>query len=155
MKIGKKSFYFIRDKFFKLANDPYLLKNKENGNARPCLLAAKYTNNLIWLIPISSKIEKYKTIWSKRIKEKGFCNTIVFGTLLGKDCAFLLQNMFPITEEYLLKVYRHSHNKIVKIDDKLSMEIKQKFNEVLSLVRKGRKGIVFPDVLKIEKLLLK
>ena len=78
----------------------------------------------------------------------------MFGEFLEKDCVFLIQNMFPITKKYIANKYIKDKTP-VKIDKKLEEEITRKFNEVLKLVRKGRKGIVFPDVLKIEKLLLK
>ncbi len=154
MKIEKKSYYFIKDKYFEFANDPYLLKNKDNGNSRPCFLVEYDNNQIIWLIPISSKIEKYRKLYNFRISKYKYCNTIVFGEFLEKDCVFLIQNMFPISKKYIANKYVKDKTP-VKIDKKLEEEITRKFNEVLKLVRKGRKGIVFPDVLKIEKLLLK
>ena len=154
MKIEKKSYYFIKDKYFELCKDPYLLRNKENGNGRPCFFVDIDDQNIMWMIPISSKFEKYKKIFLKRTKVNGYCNTIVFGDFLGRESVFLIQNMFPITKKYIANKYIKDKTP-AKIDTKLEQEITRKFNEVLKLVRKGRKGIVFPDVLKIEKLLLK
>ena len=147
MKIEKKSYYFIKDKYFKLCNDQYLLRNKENGNGRPCFFVDTGCKNIMWMIPISSKVEKYKKLFLKRTKANGYCNTIVFGIFLGKESTFLIQNMFPVTKKYIANKYVKD-KKSVKIDVKLEDEITRKFNEVLTLVRKGRKGIVFPDVLK-------
>ena len=155
MKIGKKSLYFIIDKYYSIIDDSFLLRNKENGNCRPCFLAAKQENKIIWIIPITSKIDKFKKIYSQKVQKHGYCNTIVINKFLGKDCAFLIQNMFPITEDFIMEKYEHGKNKSpVTIDDNLANEIIQKFNEVLFLVKSGKKGLVFPDVLNIEKKLL-
>ena len=47
---------------FEKVKDKELLQNKSNGNKRPCYFCFKdiHNNNLIWFVPISSKIEKYK-----------------------------------------------------------------------------------------------
>ena len=155
MKIEKKSYYFIKDKFFKFADDKHLLLNKENNHSRPCFLIAQEKGKIFWLVPISSKIEKYKKLFLKKKEKYGFCNTIVFGTMLNKDCAFLLQNMFPVTEKYILKQYVIGKFKIpVKIENELADEIIEKSQKILSLVRKGVTGLVFPDILAIESKLL-
>lgn len=52
--------YHIKDEYFKKANDPNLMQNKENGNYRPtfyCMRDEK--TDLLWLIPLSSRVEKY------------------------------------------------------------------------------------------------
>lgn len=62
MRIRIGHFYFIKDSFFDLIDDPELMKNKENGRKRPCYYCfkSKENDNIIWLIPISTKVEKYK-----------------------------------------------------------------------------------------------
>jgi hypothetical protein len=57
--------------------------------------------DIFWLVPISSRIEKYKFEEQKKIKKYGRCNTIRFGTVLGRECAFLIQNMCPVTNRYI------------------------------------------------------
>ena len=36
MQIDVGYFYFVKDDFFDIINDPELMKNKENGIKRPC-----------------------------------------------------------------------------------------------------------------------
>jgi len=65
METGK--LYFIKDSFYDRFSNCGLLENKDiiNGKEhdRPCCYALKFNNgdkNIYWMIPISSKIEKYK-----------------------------------------------------------------------------------------------
>lgn len=62
-------------------------------------------SSLLWMIPLSSKIDKYKAIYDKDIINHGKCIAIVLGRFAGKDAAFLLQDMFPIHEAYLSSAY--------------------------------------------------
>ena len=152
MNIVVKHFYFIKDEFYKFAEDPLLMENKENGNKRPCFLAIKDDKNIIWLIPVTSKYEKFKNIYNYKIRKYGSCETIVLGQLLGKDCAFLIQNMFPIIEDYIESEYVQSSNNVpVSISEPLANNIVSKYKKVLALVRAGIKGLVFPNILRIEK----
>ena len=95
-------FYFITDDYFIRFNDPLLMPNKGVGHNRPCFYAFREKKTgLYWMIPISSKVDKYRGIANSKIRRYGYCNTIVFGEVLGRERAFLLQNMFPITADYI------------------------------------------------------
>ena len=41
MQIDIGYFYFIKDSFFDIIDDPELMKNKETGNKRPCYYCIK------------------------------------------------------------------------------------------------------------------
>ena len=82
------------------------------------------------------------------------CDTIVFGEVLGYEKAFLIQNICPITENYIKNEYYDSRAHIpVRINGQLEKELKQKANKILALQRKGIK-LIFPEVLAIERELL-
>ena len=154
MNIGKKSFYFIKSKYFRFINDPFLSGNKEDGNYRPCYLAVIEENGLIWFVPISSRFEKYKKIYDHKVKRFGNCDTIVLGEVLGRKCAFLIQNFFPATKEYIQKQYIQKNNGIpVTISELLSKELFLKCKKIIAMVRNGVKNIVFTNVLEIERKL--
>ena len=124
MDIQIKRFYFVKDEFYKLINDSFLVSNKENGAEWPCFLAIEENNGIIWMIPVTSKATKFKEILNKKIKRYGICDTIVIGKLLGRECAFLIQNMFPITKYYIEKEYIQASNNVpVAIEDPLANEI--------------------------------
>lgn len=64
----KYEMYFITDNYFIKFQDPYLMKNIEvdsnDKHNRPCYYIFSDNNNkdIFWMIPISSKVEKYKKI---------------------------------------------------------------------------------------------
>ena len=61
----KTGFYIIKDKFFEDMPDPYLKGNKA-GN-RPHYYCFEDTNTgIYWMIPLSSRIDKYKGIVEKK-----------------------------------------------------------------------------------------
>lgn len=155
MKVEKGKFYFIKDEFFELVKDKELCTNKENGNKRPCFYCFndKKYQNLIWFIPISSKLEKYIKIYNKKMERTGIVDTIVFGYVEGEKRAFLIQNMFPTTEKYIIQKYI-KQNRDVVVNEKLDKEIQVKANKILNLVEKGYNKIVFPDIIAIKNKLL-
>ena len=67
MEIQQGYSYHIKDEFFDLVQDKYLMSNKEQGNYRPHYYAIQDRKNpkLYWMIPISSQDEKYKGIVEK------------------------------------------------------------------------------------------
>lgn len=156
MKIEKNFFYFIKDEFFDLVQDDKLLKNKENGNKRPFYYCfkRKEDDNLLWLIPVSSKVEKYKEIYISKIKKYKKIDTIVFGKVKGNENVFLIQNIFPITDEYIENQYMYNQ-KPIEITYSLQQDIERKANKVLKLVEMGYKNLIFTDIVKIKKYLKK
>jgi len=156
MNIRAGNFYFIKDEFFEVVKDKELMANKESGRMRPCYYCFKDSknNHLYWFIPVSSRVEKYTAIYEKKKKRYKRVDTIVFGYVHGKKNAFLIQNMFPTTIEYIKEQYI-KQNKEVTINDDLKKELNTKANRVLELVKAGNRNLVFPDIVEIEKILLK
>ena len=154
MKVEAKYFYFIKDQFFKDIHDEQLLQNKENGNKRPCYYCFKQKeeDKILWFIPISSKVEKYKKIYIKKLKKYKKVDTIIFGKVKGKENVFLIQNMFPILEKYIESKYVYN-NKPIEITYSLQKEIELKANKILSLVKRGYSNLVFSNILEIEEKL--
>ena len=156
MQVESGKFYFIKDEFFELFKNYELMQNKENENQKPCYFCFKDTENpnIIWFVPISSKVEKYKRIYDNKIKNRKKVYNFVFGKVLGQERVFLIQNMFPTTIEYIKEQYI-KQNKEVTINDDLKKELNTKANRVLELVKAGNRNLVFPDIVEIEKILLK
>lgn len=155
----KGNFYFIKTEYFKKFNDLNLMKNKENNEKdnhnRPCYYSFQDNKTkLFWMIPFSSQVDKFKKIYSAKIAKYKKCDTIVFGKVLGFEKAFLIQNMCPITEQYILNEYHDTNNNPVRIDSNLEKELTKKAKRILLLQRKGLK-LVFPDIISIENQLLK
>lgn len=157
----ERYFYFVADSFFKDFPDPNLMKNKiaVNGKRhdRPCFFAMidKTQEGLFWLIPISSRVEKYKGIYAKKVQRYGKCNTICFAKVLGRESAFLIQNIFPITQKYISNTYidRNTLNAVTISDDE-AKKIINNAHDVLKLHNRGI-NIIFPKVDTIRNTLIK
>ena len=137
MKVENGKFYFIKDEFFDIFKDYKLMQNKENGNKRPCYFCFNDPENkeIIWFVPISSKVDNF-----------------VFGKVLGKEKAFLIQNIFPTTEEYIESKYQNKM-KDVEITETLKQEIIGTSMNVIKLAKKGI-NIPFYDILEMKNILL-
>jgi len=152
-------FCFLSDQYYKDFPNHNLMQNKEivdgRQTDRPCFFAFKDAlhEDILWLIPISSKYDKYKSIYDKNIAKYGRCEFIRFGNVLGTQAAFLIQNMCPITEKYIKEVYVDKNDIPVQIDNRIVNDIVLNAKNVLAKVKRGVK-LVFPDVLDIKKTLL-
>ena len=152
-------FYFISDEYFTAFPDPRLMSNREqlsgSSHDRPCFCAfMDRKTGLFWLIPISSQLSKFRSLYQSKLAKRGRCDTIDFGFVLGHEKAFLLQNMCPVSEQYIHNEYLDPlQNKPVQLDGAFEHQLMQKARKVLALQRKGI-PLIFPDVLSIEKQLI-
>ena len=118
------SFYFLKDQYFIDLPDTNLMKNHERTptglHGRPCFFCMrdKKDKDILWMIPISSKIAKYKSVIESKTKRWGRCDTIVIGKVLGNERAFLLQNMCPATDKYVGREYT-SNGKSIQLPEGL------------------------------------
>ena len=108
--------------------------------------------SLLWMVPLSSRVDKFKVIHDKQAKKYGKCLTIVLGEFNGKEAAFLLQNMFPVTEHYLDHIHTRNNNP-VPVKYSIHNEINTNMKRLRQLHARGRK-VVFPDITRLEKIML-
>lgn len=151
MKVQTGYLYHIKDDFFDVVNDENLMANHEQGKKRPTYFTIK-DKNILWFIPISSKIDKYKKIIDKKIERYGFCNTIIIRKIADEDAVILLQNAFPTLEKYIDHV--HTVDGVpLKIPTDLQDEIKSLFKNMLGLKKRGT-NLFFADIDKIKEMML-
>ena len=136
-------FYFLTDKYCEQFADCGIMGNKEsdqNGeHGRPCFYCYEY-DGFYWFIPISSRITKYKSIYSQKILRYPNYDGIRFGYVNGKESAFLIQNMCPATLKYIDKQYFIERGTVpVKVNDDLSKELNKLAEKVIKLNKKGIK----------------
>lgn len=152
----RRGFYIIKDSFFVEMDDPYLKGNKSAN--RPHYYCFQETTDVYWMIPLSSRIEKYKAIMSKQ-EAKGYkCNTLHIVRLDdGRESVFLIQDIFPVTVEYIERAYTIAGNPLFLTSEKTAGVIDKKARKVIKLIKHGVKFTpTQPDVLLIlEKLKLK
>ena len=150
----KGQFCFLCDQYYEDFPDKYLMRNKEiiEGIAhnRPCFFAFpdNAVKGIYWLVPISSKCEKYKVVYDKKVEKYGRCNTIRFGKVLGTNAVFLIQNMCPVTEAYISEIYVDKNNVPIRIDDRIVQDVVSNAREVLARHFRGA-VLIFPDIVKI------
>lgn len=151
--MSQAQLYFLSDQYYLDFPDDKLMKNKDliNGvlHNRPCFFAFPDAKNpaIYWIVPISSRYEKFKKIEQDKITKYGKCNTIRFGTVLGRNTAFLIQNMCPAIEKYLT-AYIDKNNSPIQIDNRIAEDVSRNAREVLALAKRGAK-VVFSDIFKI------
>lgn len=151
MKIQTGYLYHIKDEFFNQINNKGLMINHENGHSRPSYLAIK-DEKILWFIPLSTKIDKYKSIIEKKEKKYGSCKTILIKKIAGKKQVILIQNAFPTIERYIQS--RHTvDGKIVKVASAVEREIINSFQYMLSLKANGL-NLFFTDIDKIKEIML-
>lgn len=100
MKVQTGYIYHIKDEFFNKINSNGLMINHENGHSRPTYFTIK-DNDILWFIPLSSKVEKYKSIIDKKVQKYGSCKSIMISEIANKKLVILLQNAFPTLEKYI------------------------------------------------------
>lgn len=151
--------YFVKQSFFDLVDDNSLPKNKPSDESgehnRPAFCAIKADQgNFYWVIPFSHQVEKYQKIYDKSMAKYKRCDTLEFGYVLGEKKAFLIQNMFPITQEYLNNIYiDQSTKKPIELSSQLKNNLRSKANKVISLYKRQGIKLIFTDIEGISKKL--
>ena len=145
--------YHIKDLYFEVAKDDKLMRNHEGGSYRPTYFCLKdEKTGLLWVVPMSSRVEKYQAIVDKDIERHGKCLKIYIGEYANRQNAFLFQNMFPILSKYISHIHKIQQNP-VPVNGRLQTLLDRNFREVLRLHKRGAK-VVFPDISRLEKLMM-
>lgn len=151
MEVKSGYLYHIKDNFFDIVNDDKLMQNHERGKKRPTYFTIK-EKNILWFIPISSKVEKYNKIINKKIERYGFCNTIIIRKIANTDSVILLQNAFPTLEKYVDHVHTVD-GKPLFVATNLKKEILQLFRNMMALKKRGT-NLFLTDIDTLEKKML-
>ena len=140
MEILTGSLYFVSDDFFTRVQDPYLKINYEHTK-RPHYFAFKDSRtNLYWLVPCSSKTEKFERLIQKKKEQK---------------TALLFQDMFPVMAEYIDGQYIKGGQPVRISDPKLIQELEKNARKIINLLHRGvRFTPTQPDIIRIEKIML-
>lgn len=136
-KIETSGLYIISDKFFiDYPNDKYMDNKSE---ARPHYYALQDNDGVFWMIPLSSKVEKYraKIADTEAAHGKGSCFMFCIVPIHGKDRAVLVCDMFPVSSEYILRPYEISGSPYVIRNKNIQKTIRTKAMRYLSMVKRG------------------
>ena len=151
MEIKTGYIYHIKDDFFDKIKDKGLMINHENGRSRPTYFTIK-DKDILWFIPLSSRVDKYKSIVEQKIKKYGSCKTIIIDEVANKPSVILIQNAFPTLEKYI--DHPHIKNGVpVRVADNLKDEILANFNSLMAMKKQGL-NLFFPDIDRIKEIML-
>ena len=149
------NFYFLTDEYCEKYKTYGIMENKETEDDephnRPCFYAVpdEDNENIFWMIPISSNISKYRDILNKKLRRYKDYDGLEFGYVMGREAAFLLQNICPVTLEYIVEEYiDFNSGDPVSIPSDLKRKLNQKARKIIRLAKKGTK-ISLTDVVSI------
>lgn len=148
----KTGFYIIKDTFFEDMADPYLKSNKTES--RPHYYCfADGEDGIYWMIPLSSRIEKYRQLMEEREKAGKPCDILHIAKLdNSRESAFLIQDMFPITRAYIAREYTVGGNRLVLTSEYTARVIERKAKKVMGMLKRGIKFTpTQPDAMAILK----
>ena len=151
MEIKTGYLYHIKDEFFDIVDDENLMTNHERGKKRPTYFTIK-DKDILWFIPLSSKVDKYMKIVANKKEKYGFCNTILIEDVFDEKAAILLQNAFPTLEKYIDYVHTVG-GKPARVPEKLSKIILYNFKNLMKLKQRGI-NLFFTDIDKIKEKIL-
>ena len=143
MEVKTGYLYHIKDEFFDIVNDEGLMTNHERGKKRPTYFTIK-DKDILWFIPLSSKVDKYQKIVERKIKKYGFCNTIIIDEVLEGKAAILIQNAFPTLEKYIDHVHT-LNGKPAKVPTLLKQKIISNFESMIEMKNRGI-NLFFTDI---------
>lgn len=97
---------------------------------------------IYWMIPLSSRIDKYKKIIDEKQKAGKQCDIIYIVKLDdGRESAFLIQDMFPITDEYIEREYSIAGNHLMLTSEHTVRQLERKARKVMGMLKRGLKFI--------------
>ena len=152
MEIKTGYIYHIKDEFFDIVVDKKLMSNYEFNHYRPTYFAIT-DGDILWFIPLSSKIKKYQTIIEGKIKKYGICKSILIRKIAGKESVILIQNAFPTLKKYIDHVHTIDCNPI-RVIDSIKDEILDDFKYLMSLKKEGV-NLFFADIDRIKDIMIK
>ena len=101
------------------------------------------------MVPISSRLKKYKEIYQEKCEKFLDYDGLEFGYVNGAETAFLIQNVCPVTEEYISEIYTIERGKVeVTINEDTANKIKRKVRKVILMLKKNIR-ITLTDISKI------
>lgn len=148
-------FYFVSDEFFAKIDDKYLKTNYEKTKRPHYCAFLEEKTGLYWLIPCSSRCEKFERILAGKKRDGKTADGIEIMRVFGRKTALLFQDMFPIVGKYLAGQYFKKSLPVAILDPAARGKLLSRSKRVVNLLRRGFKFTpTSPDVPRIEKMML-
>ncbi len=151
MEVGK--LYFLKDEYLEKFN---LTLNKGPGHDRPflCCHEDKFCPDIKWMVPLSSKLDRYEEIYRGQIEHTGKCNSIDFTYLFNRKSVVRINAAFPVTDQYVKNIYVNPDTgKDLQIKNKDQNRIEHKLKKLIVIQGQGH-NIFYNDVFDMQKRLV-
>lgn len=155
MEILTGNLYFVSDIFFEKIQDPYLKINYEDTKRPHYFAFEDNKTGLYWLVPCSSKIEKFEHLVQKKREQHKPTDTIKIVKVFDRKTVLLFQDMFPVIAAYIDGPYIKGGQPVRIADQKIIQAMKKNAKKIINLLHRGvRFTPTQPDVMRIEKIML-
>ena len=151
MEFTLHGFYKVKDEYFSDFPSKWHAQNKSEN--RPYYLAAMSENGIIWLIPISSRVESYRAKIIADEEKYGKCLMYHIIEFMDEERVALIGNMIPVIPKYIKDKFTISENHYIVQNTATKNAIRTRSSRYLSLVRSGKLH-PYLDILSIERKLL-
>lgn len=136
-EIENSGFYIISDTFFRDYPNNRYMDNK--GENRPHYYAIADPSGILWMIPLSSRIDKYRRLIQVAEERHGVgkCINYFIAPICGKERAFLICDIFPVLPEYILRPYEINNSPYILQNRNIQKQIHSKAKAYLNMVERG------------------
>lgn len=148
------NFYFLKENYFTDFPDRKLLRNhpadEQGPHDRPyfCAFCDSRNPDIYWMVPLSSRIDKFREIRHRKVQQWGYCDTILLRRISKRTQAVLIQNMCPISIHYIKNLCTLSNGPL-RASSSTTEEIQRKAKGVLAKHLHQQMRIIEPDVRSI------
>lgn len=146
--------YIIKDSYFSRFPNSTWVNNK--GENRPHFYAISDSSGLMWMIPMTTQVDGIKRKIAKEEQKYGRGNCIYYhvGVIAGEERGFKISDMFPVSDDYILRAYTMHGQEYVVQTKSLIDEIEKRASKFLNMVERNA---IKPsrDILGIKSQLIK
>ena len=146
--------YFVEDSFFEKVGDSFLKRNYDDTR-RPHYMAFFDEKTLLyWLVPCSSKTEKYEKIILQKQKNSKPTDSIKIVMIQDKKRVLLFQDMFPIRASYIKEQYIRGGQEVYIADPKIVKGLEKTAKKIINMLKNGvRFTPTQPNIFAIEQIM--
>lgn len=136
-EIHEAGLYIVSDDFFKQYPSDRYMDNK--GGSRPHYYAIADKSGVLWMIPLSTRVEKYQRLIQAAEKRhgKGNCIHYLIAPIYGKDRVFIICDMFPVLPEHILRPYKIGGCPYILESKGIRKAVRTKAMAYLNMVERG------------------
>ncbi|SJN46051.1 hypothetical protein FM115_11525 [Marinilactibacillus psychrotolerans 42ea] len=147
--IQEHHMYVIDDKYFDRFKDPEMMWNKEEKRPYYYALKVKNQEDLYFLVPATSQVEKYQRIMKSRTADDKRNDMFHILKIGGRDNVLLLNKMIPVPAKYIKRAYTMNNIPLKVVRNQDIEEVNRKAKRIVNLTKSDQKIPYQPDIKKL------